>query len=49
MVGSEAFVAVYMMASQIRGTLYVGVTSDLCSGRRNIGKARWPGSRDATM
>jgi putative endonuclease len=31
MVGAEAFIAVYMMASRRHGTLYVGVTSDLIS------------------
>jgi putative endonuclease len=29
MVGSEAFIAVYIMASRPHGTLYIGVTSDL--------------------
>jgi putative endonuclease len=29
MVGKDAFVAVYMMSNQPRGTLYIGVTSDL--------------------
>jgi putative endonuclease len=31
MVGAEAFIAVYIMASRRHGTLYVGVTSDLIS------------------
>jgi len=31
MVGAEAFIAVYMMASRKHGTLYIGVTSDLIS------------------
>ena len=31
MVTSESFIAVYMMADRYRGTLYVGVTSDLAS------------------
>ena len=31
MVGAEAFIAVYMMASRRHGTLYIGVTSDLIS------------------
>lgn len=31
MVGAEAFIAVYMLASRRHGTLYVGVTSDLIS------------------
>jgi putative endonuclease len=30
-VGAEAFIAVYMLASQRHGTLYIGVTSDLIS------------------
>ncbi len=29
MVGRDAYFAVYMLASQPRGTLYIGVTSDL--------------------
>jgi putative endonuclease len=29
MVGADAFIAVYIMASHRHGTLYVGVTSDL--------------------
>ena len=29
MVGRDAFIAVYILASQRHGTLYVGVTSDL--------------------
>ncbi|HEY2707526.1 MAG TPA: GIY-YIG nuclease family protein [Caulobacteraceae bacterium] len=31
MVGAEAFIAVYILASRRHGTLYVGVTSDLIS------------------
>ena len=31
MVGAEAFIAVYMLASRKHGTLYIGVTSDLIS------------------
>ena len=31
MVGAEAFIAVYMLASRRHGTLYIGVTSDLIS------------------
>jgi putative endonuclease len=31
MVGAEAFIAVYILASRKHGTLYVGVTSDLTS------------------
>ena len=29
MVGRDSYIAVYIMASQTRGTLYIGVTSDL--------------------
>jgi putative endonuclease len=29
MVGRDSFIAVYIMASRTRGTLYIGVTSDL--------------------
>jgi putative endonuclease len=29
MVGSDAFIAVYMMSNRRHGTLYIGVTSDL--------------------
>ncbi|HUO12255.1 MAG TPA: GIY-YIG nuclease family protein [Caulobacteraceae bacterium] len=31
MVGTEPFIAVYMLASRKHGTLYIGVTSDLIS------------------
>ena len=31
MVGSESFIAVYILASRRHGTLYIGVTSDLIS------------------
>jgi putative endonuclease len=31
MVGKEAYIAVYMMASGVRGTLYIGVTSRFCN------------------
>ena len=29
MVGRDAYIAVYMLASGVRGTLYIGVTSEL--------------------
>ncbi|HEX4712402.1 GIY-YIG nuclease family protein [Phenylobacterium sp.] len=29
MVGRDSFIAVYIMADRMRGTLYIGVTSDL--------------------
>ena len=43
MVGKEAFIATYMMASGYRGTIYIGVTSELLGRAQTHREGRLPG------
>jgi predicted GIY-YIG superfamily endonuclease len=45
MVGRDSYIAVYITADGLRGTLYVGVTSQLVSRAYQPAKAWWTASR----